>query len=107
MTIESIRQVLRVVSSFRENRADGAFLEEAAIEAMQAVGKEDRLEDRTIRDACWRRLGLPSIKHFYELLAALERGNPELLNNLLKQHSEPAAHDEINQFFASLNLQRR
>jgi len=101
MRSPTAQQVLQVCTRFREQYAGGTELQPACELAFQAVKKAYRLRtETTVRDACVRRLGLNHTRDFYELLRAWMGGDARPLLRLLKEHSHPRDHGDIDSCLA-------
>ena len=101
MKHQTVAQLLLVFRSFRESYAQGKPLHKAYQEAVREVADGQAVTYQTIGDGCRRRLKLNSIRELYALLARWMKGDPEPLAKQLKAASDPSAHDEITEFFAT------
>lgn len=101
MTPQTIKQLLHVFRSFRDNYKSGMPLHRAYQEAVRSVADAHSITYQTVGDGCRRRLGLNNINKLYELLAAWVKGDSRGLVGQLKENSDPSSHAEIEQFFAA------
>lgn len=100
MTPQTVQQLLQVFRAFRGNHRSGMPLHRAYQEGVRAVADAHSITYQTVGDGCRRRLGLNDIAELYELLASWVKGDPCGLVRQLKEHSDPTAHSEIEQFFS-------
>jgi len=100
MTPQTVQQLLQVFRNFRDNHASGKPLHRSYQEAVRTVARNHSVTYQTIGDGCRRRLRLNEINELYELLAAWVKGDSRGLMRQLKDNSDPAAHPDIEQFFA-------
>ena len=100
MTPHTVQQLLQVFRLFRENHAGGMPLHRSYPEAVRTVAKNYSVTYQTIGDGCRRRLELSNINELYEMLSAWVGGEPRALLHQLKEHSDPAAHADIDRFFS-------
>jgi len=101
MTPSTVEQLLQVFRLFRDNHAGGMPLHRSYHQAVRTVARNYSVTYQTIGDGCRRRLELNNINELYEILSAWVRGEPRALIHQLKEHSDPAAHSEIDKFFAT------
>jgi len=101
MTPSTVQQLLQVFRLFRDNHAGGMPLPRSYHEAVRTVARNYSVTYQTIGDGCRRRLALNNINELYEILSAWVRGEPRALIHQLKEHSDTAAHSEIDKFFAT------
>jgi len=99
MTPHTVEQLLQVFRLFRANHAGGMPLHRSYQEAVRVVAENFSVTYQTIGDGCRRRLELNNINELYQMLAAWVRGDPKALVRQFKEHSNPVAHAEIDQFF--------
>jgi len=103
MTPQTVQQLLQVFRAFRDNHKSGMPLHRAYQEGVRAVADAHSITYQTVGDGCRRRLGLNDIGELYELLASWVKGDPRELVRQLKEHSDPTAHAQIEQFFSDGN----
>jgi hypothetical protein len=100
MTPQTVKQLLQVFRSFRDNHRSGMPLHRAYHEGVRTVADAYSITYQTVGDGCRRRLGLNDISELYELLTAWVKGDPRGLVRQLKENSDPSSHAEIEQFFS-------
>lgn len=101
MTPSTVHQLLQVFRLFRDNHAGGVALHRSYHEAVRTVARNHSVTYQTIGDGCRRRLELNNINELYAILSAWVRGDSRALILQLKEHSDPAAHSEIDKFFST------
>ncbi len=100
MTVKTVRQLLQVFRLFRENYLQGTSFPRSYHDAVRQVAKDHSVTYQTIGDGCRRRLRLNDINELFELLDTWIKGGPKQLIMQLKDNAEPAAHQQIEEFFS-------
>jgi hypothetical protein len=96
----STEQIVEVLQKTREDYNSGESVRKAYQNAVNHVATKYDVRYQTIADGCRRRLYLSNVDEFINLISEwLGSGNPEALSNILKKHSEKAAHRLIDDFF--------
>ena len=96
---KSVDQILDVLAKFRTRHSNGEPLIRAYQGAVEAVCKDYRVAYQTIGDLCRRRLQLPTINSFYNLLEQWVMGNPGPLLSVLQTHTTKRHHDKLCAYF--------
>lgn len=96
---KSVDQILDVLTESRARHSNGEPLIRAYQRAVEAVSKDYHVAYQTIGDLCRRRLQLPTINSFYNLLEQWVMGNPDPLMNVLQTHTTIQNHGKLNAYF--------
>ena len=96
----SIKQMIQVLIRFKDKYARYHNVDKAHIEATIEVAQQWPLARTTIQDLCFRRLDLPSITNFRNLLEKWMLGDSALLLQLLRKFTPTCFHAEIENVLA-------
>jgi len=93
---DTVKQMIQVLIRFRDKYRRSYKVDKAHIEAVEEVAKmHNHKGNTTVRDLCGRRLELPSIFKFRNLLEKWMLGEPKPLLELLKKFTPSSFHAEI------------
>ena len=93
---ESVEQMIQVLIRFRDKYRRSYNVDKAHKKAVEEVAKIcNHKGSTTVRDLCFRRLELPSVFKFRNLLEKWMLGDPKPLLELLKRFIPSCSHAEI------------
>ena len=93
---ESVEQMIQVLVRFKDKYSRSYNVDKAHNEAIEEVAKmHNHKGSTTVRDLCFRRLDLPSVFKFRNLLEKWMLGEPKPLFELLKRFTPSRFHAEI------------
>jgi hypothetical protein len=98
LTSKSLDQILEVIRKSKTNYFNGSPLHTSIQIAIDYVSKTYGVTYQTIEDGCRRRLGLKTIDDFRRVLSEYFSGNSDNIKSILREHTDIALHNKINEF---------
>lgn len=91
----SVEQMIQVLAKFRDKYRRSYNIDKAHIKAMEEVAQKWQITTQTVQAMCVKRLELPSVFKFRDLLEKWMLGDPKPLLGLLKRFTPSRFHAEI------------